>query len=168
MSACGCSKPLGAQNGRSAGHGRPARGEPVAAAVVASSRIARCHILVDRCAGAGGAWSGDGEPWRAIALATAGCALPAPCAGRRAARPLPYRSGPRLLPIPHLQGHALPLPAVPGEGTPGSTRIPVPHSPDGMVPRPVAGVREPPGSTPKFGCVCPFGAASGPGALGLF
>lgn len=66
--------------------------------------------------------------WRAIALATAGCALPAPCAGRRAARLLPYRSGPSLLPIPHLHGLALPLPAVPGESTSGSTRVPVPTS----------------------------------------
>lgn len=44
-----------------------------------------CHILMDRTLLRWGRRSFEWR-WRAIALATAGCALPAPCAERRAAR----------------------------------------------------------------------------------
>lgn len=92
MSALWCSKPLQAQNARwcrctaaGRGHSRPARAEPVAAAVVSPSRIwvaiPSWVALLLRWGRRSFEWR-----WRAIALATAGCALPAPCAELRAAR----------------------------------------------------------------------------------
>lgn len=131
-----------------------------------------CHILVDHTSLRWGRRSFEWR-WRAIALATAGCALPAPCAELRAARaaalsirPLAAR---RLLPIPPPPWTRSFSPCRAWRGFLRQCPHPsAPHPRWCMVPWPVAGVREPPWSPPKFGCVCPFGAADGPGALGLF